>query len=168
MCNCLEPKDWITLVGVAISSLLFIIAVLSYKKAEKQKRAEHFFKLRDKYNSEEPFLKIRQIIDSADKGEIKSSLQLNTDEARRVLGFYEEIAILVNSGLLNKNLAYYMFGYYAINCSEMKIFESYMQGEEKYWMVFTQFVEKMKIIGQKIDKTTNFNYDKINFKSPFF
>ena len=94
-------------------------------------------------------------------GSANTDVELDLDEKRRILGFYEEFAILINSGLLDKKSAFYMFGYYAVKCAKLEILKSYMKGEEKYWKVFTLFVKEMEGVGDEIDKNPRFDYGKI-------
>src|SRR5580698_3427052 len=99
MCCCLDFKDCITIAGLVVSVILLLLALLQYRKAEKQKRAEHFFNLRKKYNDNEAFQQIREIIDSPDNSSIVGK-EIKLDDKRAFLGFYEEIAIMVNSKLI--------------------------------------------------------------------
>ena len=156
MCISLDFKDWITIAGFIVSFFLLLLALLNYYKAEKQKRAEHFFKLRDKYNNDPTFIKIREIIYSPDNKDI--SRGINPDEKRKFLGFYEEIAIMVNSKLINEELAFYMFGYYAKKCNELDVFKTYINEDKEYWKVFSEFATKMKIYDDNINQ---FHYDKV-------
>ena len=118
--------------------------------------AEHFFKLRDKYNNDPTFIKIREIIDNPDNKDI--SRGVNPDEKRKFLGFYEEIAIMVNSKLIKEELAFYMFGYYAIRCCELDVFKTYINDEKEYWSVFSEFATKMK---KYQDNINQFDYNKV-------
>jgi hypothetical protein len=43
-------------------------------------------------------------------------------KAEYFLGFFEEVALMMNSGLIRKEVAHYMFGYYAIHCWDSKNF----------------------------------------------
>jgi hypothetical protein len=67
------------------------------------------------------------------------------EEKRAYLTFFEEIAILKNSKLLNSDLCYYMFGYYSILCYESNNFWSNINKDEVFWNVFLTFAEEMKI-----------------------
>ena len=131
----------------------------NFWKSEKQKRAEHFFKLREKYNSDPIFVKIRAIIDSPQDKSI-SSKEIPVDDKRKFLGFYEEIAIMVNSKVIKEELAFYMFGYYIIKCTELEAFRAYIDEDKQYWGVLTRFIIKMKDYDNNILKN-QFDYDKV-------
>ena len=160
MCFSLSDlKDFFTILGVIGSLILLIGAFVQYYKAEKQKRAEHFFKLRDKYNTDPAFIKIREIIDiDSPDAKVIRSREIGNDEKRKFLGFYEEIAIMVKSGLIKKELAFYMFGYYAVRCNKMDVFTSYINEDKEYWAVFSDFAAKMKNYDDNINQ---FDYDKV-------
>jgi hypothetical protein len=151
MCLSLSDfKDIFTIAGALGSFILVLLALRQYGMAEKQKRAEHFFKLRDKYNSDPAFIKIREIIDSPDPNAMSS--RIGDDEKRKFLGFYEEIAIMVNSKLIKEELAFYMFGYYAIRCTKLEVFKTYINEDAAYWKVFSEFATKMEVYDNNSDK----------------
>jgi hypothetical protein len=52
----------------------------------------------------------------------------------------------MNSGLIRKQVAHYMFGYYAIQCWENSYFWSDVNRDSTYWLVFQDFAEQMMSI----------------------
>ena len=79
-------------------------------------------------------------------------------DKRDYLGFFEEIALMVNSGIIRIELAHYMFGYYAIRCWESDCFWGDVNRDSQYWVLFKEFVRKMK----EIENT--FTYDERKFR----
>ncbi len=154
-----DYKDIVAILGGFFSLVLVFLALIQYQKAEKQRRAEHFFKLREKYNTDAVFVKIREKIDHQDSPQ-QGEEAIKLDEQRKFLGFYEEIAIMVNSGLIKQELAFYMFGYYAIQAAEMGDFKSYIEEDREYWGLFIQFAGRMKAIERTL-MAKNFDYCKI-------
>jgi hypothetical protein len=65
------------------------------------------------------------------------------------VGFYEEIALLVNSKVLRPEIAHYMFGYYAKICWESDDFWQDINRDSIYWRVFREFVEQMITLEEK-------------------
>ncbi len=65
------------------------------------------------------------------------------------LGFYENIALLMNSRLIKPEIAYYMFGYYSLKCWENDLFWIGIERESHYWRVFREFVKKMEKLEKK-------------------
>jgi len=65
-------------------------------------------------------------------------------ERDRFVGFFEELAILKNSGLLNDALVLYMFGYFAIRCYDSANFWAGLNRKQKLWSLFMDFAQEMK------------------------
>ena len=61
------------------------------------------------------------------------------DPKRKLLTFFEEIALLVNSKQINDEVAYYMFGYYAKCARDGPNFKVGIDLEVKYWGLFFNF-----------------------------
>jgi hypothetical protein len=59
--------------------------------------------------------------------------------------------LLMNSGLIRKSVAHYMFGYYALRCWESEYFWLDVNRNSPYWAAFRTFVEQMKRIEQGFD-----------------
>jgi hypothetical protein len=71
-------------------------------------------------------------------------LQLSLAEKVNYVGFFEEIALLTNSSQVRKEVAHYMFGYYAIQCWRNEKFWTNMNRATAYWSLFRDFVEQME------------------------
>ena len=65
-----------------------------------------------------------------------------TDAKRKFLTFIEEIALLVNSELLKPDVAYYMFGYYAVKAHRGSNFHFDVNYSPAYWGLFMSFAER--------------------------
>jgi hypothetical protein len=55
---------------------------------------------------------------------------------------------MMNSGLINKHVAHYMFGYYALRCWESKYFRISVNKESIYRDGFRDFVKQMKYVAK--------------------
>lgn len=64
------------------------------------------------------------------------------DKKRKFLTFIEEIALLTSTNLINPNVGYYMFGYYAIHAKNGKNFMNGIDADPIHWRVFFEFCEK--------------------------
>ena len=64
------------------------------------------------------------------------------DAKRKFLTFFEELTLLVNSGLVNKSVALYMFGYYAVFARQSSNFAAGIEFEPEYWGLFLQFADE--------------------------
>lgn len=70
--------------------------------------------MRERFKNNKIFQKICNLLDTNDEG----LLEIKFEEKRDFLGFFEEVAIAMNSGLIKPQVAHYMFGFYAIKCWE--------------------------------------------------
>lgn len=66
------------------------------------------------------------------------------DKKRKFLTFFEEIALLVQSEQINKKVAHYMFGYYAICALRGKNFAAGIDTSRKYWGMLYNFATESK------------------------
>ena len=60
------------------------------------------------------------------------------------MGFLEEVALMVNSGLIRKEVAHYMFGYYVLLTDRCENFWDGLDRDSQYWSVFRQLAAQMK------------------------
>lgn len=67
------------------------------------------------------------------------------DSKRKFLTFIEEIALLVNSGEIRREVAMYMFGYYACCARSGSNFSVGIALDHKYWRLFFSFSDEAKI-----------------------
>jgi hypothetical protein len=133
---------------LALVGLLTLVqGVREYVLQGKQKRADNFMAMRVKMKSNSSFQHIFHLADTND-----SELANVAFESKRdVLGFFQELALMLNSGLINETIVHYMFGYYAIRIYES---DNFQQGvdrslnlkESPYWSLFRDFAERMQKI----------------------
>jgi hypothetical protein len=69
---------------------------------------------------------------------------LNSKRTTTSSSLFEEVTLLMNSGLIRKPVAHYMFGYYAIRCWESENFWSDVNRDSPYWAALRTFVDEMK------------------------
>jgi hypothetical protein len=122
--------------------LTLIKGVFEYAKQGAQKRAAQFVEMRRRFKENDSFKEIASFIELNDPK--LSSMPFK--DKRDYLGFFEEVALMVNSGLIKPEVAHYMFGYYAIRCWENDAFWGDVNRESLYWSLFKEFVAKMKAI----------------------
>lgn len=151
----LPAFDLITLavaaVGAAIAVGTLLVAVLEYVRQGRQKRAEHFLSLRLRLKESKEFSEIAALLDNS----LAANPDLVANAAERLaqlpfplkrdyLGLFEEVALALNSGLIRRKVAHYMFGYYAILCWENGAFWANVNKFSPYWSLFARFYEEMK------------------------
>lgn len=160
-------KDILT---VVISSLISIVgfgslikALVEFNLQGRQKRADYFDNLKNRLRTDEKLNKITSLLEE-NSIELKN---INQMDKYYFLGFFEQIAVAVNSGLIKKNVAHYFFGYFAIRCWESTNFWYISEYEsiaknEYYWNTFKNFIELMQKIETKRVHPNRFQ--KIHYK----
>jgi len=152
MTNSIEIKPaqgsvqrWFSIVKSIASIVAVIVALITlgkglaeYSKQGAQQRAEHFLEMRHRFKDNENFHRICALLWNDDDGLLKLTLQEKTD----FIGFFEEIVLLTNSGLLRFDVAHYMFGFYAVHCWKSEKFWNNMNRENPYWSLFRDLVER--------------------------
>lgn len=137
-----EAKDMALIVGTVVAALTLIKAVFEYTKQNAQKRAEHYTHLREEFKKEGRFGDIFEKLED-DAQELAT---LTFEKKQDLIGFYEDIALAVNSGLLKKEVAHYMFAYYSLRCWDSKNFWQGLNRDSHYWTLFRYFVKEMRSV----------------------
>jgi hypothetical protein len=155
----LEIIKTVAITGTAIITIITLITGYSqYKLMVKQKRCELYELYRKKMKENESISQIINYLETNNK-EI-----INVPRVKRYLflGFFEDIALLINSKLIKPEIAHYMFAYYAIQCWNNELFWNGINRDSHYWRVFKEFVEKMKKLEE--NKLTIPENKEIKFK----
>lgn len=116
--------------------------IIDKKVAAKLKRTEFFLNQHRRLFDNPELYSILCLIDGDD-----ISLTIGNemaDKKRKFLTFFEEIALLVKSDQIEKDVAYYMFGYYAICALTGKNFASGIDTSKKYWGLLYDFAAESK------------------------
>ena len=145
-----EWKDFATILGAFIALVALAKGIAEYIKQGSQKRADHFFAIRSKLKSNPTFEEICALLEVDDQ----KLLGISFKDKRSFLGLFEEVALMVNSGFIKRDIAHYMFGYYALRCWDSKHFWYQVNRESIYWSLFKEFVQEMRLIEK------NFMFDK--------
>lgn len=149
----------IAIAGTAIVAIITLIkGYLEYKLTSTQKRSDLYERLGTKLETDETLKLIIHYLEIEDP-EIKN---LSRFDRYKFLRFYEDIALIMNSGLIKPEIAHYMFSYYAIQCYHSDNFWYEIERNSIYWRVFNEFVEKMENLEQ--ENLTIPQNKKIEFK----
>jgi hypothetical protein len=130
---------FIAALGVLLAAIAGISSYFQYVQSNTLKRFEKFQEMNARF-VDGRFLQICHLLETDDD----SLGQIPFEAKLEFLGFYEEVALMRNSKLLNDQVAYYMLGYYAIRCNESKTFWTGVNKDAVYWCVFNQFASEMK------------------------
>ncbi len=156
----MSTKDLLTLIiaGVAVIVALGTLgqACAEYLRVGRQSRAEMFFELRRRLK-EDPLGRIAELVDLAGQDDAigakaRGSLaKLSLREKRDYVGLFEEVGLMLEWGLVDREVAHYMFGYYAILCAESTAFWSgNINRWSEYWYRFEDFYREMKAESQTL------------------
>ena len=150
-------SEIITAVISAFALMFTFVSVLQglveYKKQGISKRTETFLQMRSRLREDATFSKICELLET-DSEKLQEIPLVDKD---RFIGFFEELALMKNSGLINENVTLYMFGYFAIRCYDSENFWHNLNREQPLWSLFMDFAKQMKIAQSK------FRYDRKNF-----
>ena len=153
----MQLKDILTLIltGVvaAIGLATLIKAIIEYKRSTATKRLELFLAMRTRLREDEEFKTICQLLETDDE-KLRDIPLIQKD---RFTGFFEELAIMRNSGLINDDVTLYMFGYFAIRCNQSKNYWHGLNRNQQLWSLFFSFAEDMERVYK------DFKFDKKRF-----
>ena len=159
-CTTLDLIKTVAISGTSIIAIFTLIKGYSeYRLNVKQKRSELYETYRKKLKENEIISKVVEALENDNKKDIA---KIPRFDRYMFLGFYEDIALLMNTKLIKPEIAHYMFGYYAMRCWENDMFWKDINRESHYWRVFREFVEKMKDLENR--KMTIPSNKKIKFK----
>ncbi len=132
---------WVTLfqdLGVAATALGLIFGYWEYLRQGRMRRAEKYFELVRSFAQFDPILDLLRT-------DHPSLRRLKPWQRERFLGFYEDLALLIHSGLIQEDLAYYTFGYWLDRAWESRYFwQDPKNREDGYWFLLRQLYFRMK------------------------
>jgi hypothetical protein len=133
--------------------------IYEYTRQLAQKRSEQYAEMRKRFRESKVIFKLIGMLETNDS----NLAEVSWSEKVELLGFYEDIALMVNSGLIKHNVAFYMFGYYAIRCWESEYFWNDVNRDSPYWSLFRNFVNEMTAIEEPFVKDW-FIFDPKNYR----
>lgn len=146
-----DARNLAIIFGTIVATVTLVKGLFEYMRQNTQKRAEYYIQMREKFMTNEHFQKIFELLENDDPKLATLSYEKKLD----FLGFYEDIALMVNSDLLKRPVAHYMFSYYAIKCWKSKYFWSDLQRNSVYWLFFRDFVNNMEKIEKSLIESPN-------------
>jgi hypothetical protein len=146
-CNLLGiGKDVSTILGVLIALFAFGKGILEYTLKNKLDRFTKFQEIRTRMKGNEEFREILALAEVDDERLKFIDFAIKRD----LLGLFEEVALMVSSGILKREVAHYMFGYYAIRLYDSENFWLNVNKNSYYWSVFRRFTEDMRKIEDEV------------------
>ncbi len=133
-------KDIAIILAGIVAVITFFSGVLEYGRQGKYRRAEQFLHMRRRFLETPLFQRILNLL-ANDSTELTT---LPIQDRRNFVGFLEEVALMVNSKLIDKSVAHYMFGYYVILAADSGALWDGLDRDSRYWTVFRDFANEMK------------------------
>ena len=133
-------KDIAIILGTVVALVTFFFGALEYLRQAKQSRMQAFVDIRRRFLETPRFREILDLLATDDPRLAEVSLQ----EKRNFIGFLEEIALLVDSRLINRDVVGYMFGHYVLLCRRSEHLWEGLDADSLYWRVFHRFADDME------------------------
>lgn len=137
-------KNWAIIAAGIIGFVTFLVALMEYIRQGRQHRAENFLQMRRRFLETPEYRRMLDWLANDDPALRDESIQ----EKRNFVGFLEEVALMVNSRLIRREVAHYMFGYYALLVARSENFWMGLDKEGMYWQVFREFANEMQSISE--------------------
>ena len=133
-------KDFSIIVAGGIAFITLWQGLFQYTRQNHAQRANQFIQMRRRFLEEKSFQEILTLIHDKCPEIGKKSIQ----DRRNLVGYFEEVALMVNSGLIRPEVAHYMFGYYVLLIDDCEDFWQDLDRKGDYWAVFRAFAQKMR------------------------
>ena len=136
-CKCLADylTAGITFLGVIVAIISFFIALKQYIDGNRFKRASYFMELRERFKNNKDFTNIREKIENK-----QNLYEFTLTQRYDYVGFFEELQIAINSGFIDAEKVYYLFGHYIIDCDNAKLIDR----DAPLWSAFKELATNMK------------------------
>lgn len=133
-------KDVSIIVAGVIAFITLWTGMIQYGRQRHAERANQFIEMRRRFLENPGFRELLTLIAKGSE-EVKDK---PSQDRRNLVGFLEEVALLMNSGLIKKDVVHYMFGQAAIAIDSCEPFWEGLDKDSEYWTVFRGFVKEMR------------------------
>lgn len=140
-------KDLAIILGTVFALTTFVTGVLEFARQTRQRRVENFIGLRRRFLETPQFQDILRLIATDDPALRKLPIQ----DRRNFGGFLEEVALMVNSKQITKDVAHYMFGHYILLTERSTHFWQDLDRDGTYWRLFHHFATEMRECAERAE-----------------
>lgn len=133
-------KDFAIILAGVIALTTFLSGVLEYGRQGRSRRAEHFVEMRRRFLEDDSFRQTLNLL-ARDDARLR---ELSIQDRRNFIGFFEEVALMVNSRIIRREVAHYMFGYYVGLAARSENLWEGLDKESEYWTVFREFAATLR------------------------
>lgn len=133
-------KDFAIIGGTIVALTTFFTGVVEFARQSNLRRVEHFVQMRRRFLETPMFQDILRLITTDDP----ALRTLPIQDRRNFGGFLEEVALMMNSRLISRKVAQYMFGHYVILTADSENFWVGLDREGDYWQLLNWFADEMR------------------------
>lgn len=133
-------KDFAIIAGSIIALVTFFSGVVEYARQSHLRRAEQFVTMRRRFLETLLFQEILRLLATDDP----KLMEIPIQDRRNFGGFLEEVALMVNSRLISREVAHYMFGHYVLLAERSVHFWDGLDRQGTYWQLFHRFAADMR------------------------
>lgn len=151
-------KDLATIAAALVAAGTLFSGYRQYRQQNRQKRYEFVAQMRDKAAKDANFQNITRLLEIDGDGLAEIPLR----DRSAFLAFYEELALMVNSRFINKEVAHYLFGkYLVLSWYESEDFwvpieiGGVRRGLNRalpHWSVLEGFAEEMRVLHEERER----------------
>lgn len=132
-------KDLAIIAGGIVAFVTFISGALEFARQGRQASATHFVDMRRRFLETPLFRDISNLLATDDPALLNIAIQ----DRRNYGAFFEEVALVMNSGIIKREVAHYMFGYYVLLTARSANFWEGLDRDGIYWSLFREFASTM-------------------------
>jgi hypothetical protein len=144
----------LTQISAIIALLAFIKGIVEFVHQNSIRRHEKFHQMSVRFDESESIQKVCRLLHDPSS----SSEKITQQEKEVFICFMEEIYFMKKSGIMNRNLALYAFGYYAKMASDSKKFWEGLNKEEPYYLHFIEFCSQARAYKPKVNMSRKKNF----------
>jgi hypothetical protein len=138
-------KDLAIVAGTVVALTTFLTGVLEFYRQSHHRRVEYFIDMRRRFLETPLFQEMLRLIATDDP----ALRQIPVQDRRNFGGFFEEVALLVSSRLISREVAHYMFGHYVLLTARSENFWDGLDRYGTYWKLFNAFAREMEEIAHR-------------------
>lgn len=150
-----DLKNWVTVLGTVVGVLVALKGILEYSRQNAMRRLELFQAMRRRFEESQAMLRVRAALESDDANALAS---VTRNDKVDFLAFYEDLALMVDSGMMHPEIAQYWFGFYVVLANEEQAFWADLNPNLPYWKVVRQFADKMQRAEKRLASKSQLNF----------
>ncbi len=133
-------KNLAIVVAGIVAITTFLSGMAEYIRRGRQERAENFVSMRRRFLESDLF---RDILNRLAAGDA-SVAEVPIQDRRNFLAFFEEVALMVESRLIRREVAFYMFGFYVRLADRSDALWHGLDRQDRYWRLFREFAQSLQ------------------------